>query len=132
MPSDWSRIEGWLNFRDLKTIQQDGNDIWKKKNPEIPKLRDYKVAPKDSFWNNFPKCELPKRVTTDVKCSVLEKRVLKVSKRLTKAQLQRAKRCITNLKQGASSCQKKPALQAVYTKNAQSAFQYGEEVTDAL
>ena len=132
MPRDWSRIQGWLDYDMEETIRTSDKGIWAKKNEEIPTLGNYTGKADEKFWDKFPKCELPKKVKTDINISELEKRVMKASRKLSKTQMKRAKRCIYNLRNGANSCQKSPELPAIYTKNAKSAFLYGEGVTDSI
>ena len=132
MPEDWSRIEKWIYYDVMQVPDSCDTGKWTKKNLEVPRLESYTKNPHETFWKSFPNCELPEKVMTNVNFSALEKQVFKTSRKLTKAQIKRASRCVHNLKVGASSCQKSPPLPAVYAKNAKSAFLYGEEVTDSI
>ena len=48
------------------------------KNPEIPILSDYSEGADKSFWDKFPKGELPDKATTKVNIDKLKQRVKKV------------------------------------------------------
>ena len=101
------------------------------KNPEIPKLDNYKLPANEKFWSSFPKKELPGKAETEVLTDVFEELVLKASTKMTACEFKRAKRVVKDLRNGADAFQKGP-LPPVNAVNAQSTFYHGELLTDTI
>ena len=101
------------------------------KNKEIPELTDYGIAPEKSFWDSFPHRELPQRTSTRVNIRNLEKVVRMNENDLTRAELKRAKRVITDLKWGAEACQK-TCLPPLATENSPTTVTFGRPMTDII
>ncbi len=60
LPSDWSRVKNWLHFRGNVKITGPGIlGVRKSKWPKIPVLSDYSKTPDQSFWEKFPRKNLP-------------------------------------------------------------------------
>ena len=132
IPSDWSKIDLWLNFKPPISVKVFvATPLSKLKNPEIPILKSYSKAPPESFWSKFPKKNLTTIVETPINVGKLESLVEENSKKLTSSQLLRAAKCIRSLREGASSYQKGP-LPSIFQKNAPSAEKYGELMTDTI
>ena len=83
------------------------------KNHEIPKLDNYVEIPDSSFWEKFPKRELPLVVETTVNIDAF------------------AAKIIEELRFRANAFQK-PELPPVNTVNAKSASENGEILTDTI
>jgi hypothetical protein len=94
-------------------------------------LEDYSVAPDSSFWDKFPKRDLPTRPETKIKICELEKKVHGLSEKMTCHQFARAKKAIDYLKHGAPSFQR-GNLRACFVRNAKSTIIYGAQVTDNI
>ena len=101
------------------------------KNPEIPKLDNYKFPANEKFWSSFPKKELPGKAETEVLTDVFEELVLKASTKMTACEFKRAKKVVKDLRNGADAFQKGP-LPPVNAVNAQSTFDHGELLTDTI
>ncbi len=122
----------WLNFNGkLKIPVKPAEKIIVKKCPEIGKLECYSVNPKDDFWEKFPFNPLPEKPVTSVNVEALGKRLKKVEDSLTWAQKYRGERCIKNLTEGASACQKTD-LPPCFCQNSKSTIAHGELVTDTI
>ena len=101
------------------------------KNPEISVLASYEDSPGKEFWVNFPTRPVPITVSTPVYAGNLASIVKECSDVLTIHQKTRAKICVKNLIEGASSHQIK-ILPPVFTKNSNSAVKHGRLVTDKI
>lgn len=69
-------MKSWINFRGeirLKKTEISGqkNLKW----PEIPALQDYRISPDPSFWEKFPKKDLPASAETEINVIALEEKV---------------------------------------------------------
>ena len=84
---------------------------------EIPELESYDKVPDEDFWKSFPKRELPDKVTTRVNVMALRRRILAVKDKMSRTELNRAKRVLRNLRQGASAFQKSD-LPPISTRNS--------------
>ena len=71
------------------------------KNPEIPILSDYSEGADKSFWDKFPKRELPNKATTKVNIDKLKQRVEKAKPSMSATELKRANKVISDLTFGA-------------------------------
>jgi len=122
----------WLSASGPFFVAEPSNKKVSFKCPEIEKLSDYMVAPSEKFWQNFPYRGLPEAVSTSIDVEKLKILVKENEEKLTQCQLNRAKRAIENLEFGAGSFQKEPALPGCFVKNAESAFEYGDTITDSV
>ena len=75
------------------------------KNPEIPELKDYSRQLGEEFWNCFPRKALPEKAETEVLTDVFEELIDKASERMTACELRRAKKVISDLRNGAEAFQ---------------------------
>ena len=101
------------------------------KNKEIPVLESYSEGTNDSFWRKFPKRSLPTSANTKVNILKLRKMVLKASNRMSRTELKRAKKVISDLRQGANAYQRQE-LPPISTSNAKSAVEHGALLTDTI
>ena len=101
------------------------------KNKEIPVLESYSEGANDSFWRKFPKRSLPTSANTKVNILKLRKMVLKASNRMSRTELRRAKKVISDLRQGANAYQRQE-LPPISTSNAKSAVEHGALLTDTI
>ena len=101
------------------------------KNPEIPTLERYDGIASDSFWEKFPKKDIPFRAETKVNVTSLKKKILPAKNKMSRTEFNRAKRLIKNLQNGAESFQRSP-LPPISTKNAASTNTYGQILTDTI
>jgi hypothetical protein len=132
IPSDWSTVENWLNKENSPCHPGKENDVsFSLKNPEIPVLKNYGTAPDKEFWDFFPHRELPERPTTRINIRNLEKLVRMNENDLTKSELKRAKRVISDLKWGAEACQK-TCLPPIATENSPTSVTFGSPMTDKI
>ncbi len=105
--------------------------MFEKKNAEIPKLERYDVPPDPSFWEHFPKRELPTRPLTRVNHRNLKLLLDKCRSKLTRTQIRRAEKAISDLKTGADSYQLSD-LPPMTAQNSGSFFAHGELLTDKI
>lgn len=103
----------------------------KLKCPEIPLLQCYRTPPAESFWDKFPKNDLPDKVVTHIKVEALAKELQKASPFLLLSEKFRGHKTIFFLGHGFPSYQK-CQLPALSCENAESAFEFGKEMTDTL
>jgi hypothetical protein len=94
-------------------------------------LANYEVEPPDSFWKVFPYNSFPKDIDSPIDVNNLEFELAKNSKYLTIHEKNRAKSCIFDLKNGASSfqCKKLPSCEI---ENNFTTKIFGKEVTDTV
>jgi len=132
LPLDWSRVNSWIQFSGKITVPVKPVEKSKpKKCPDLPVLTDYSVSPPDSFWDIFPKRDLPFKPKTSINIPVLEEKIDSVKDRMTIAQKFRAETSLRDLKEGADSCQLLD-LPPCVCKNSNSTIRYAEEVTDTV
>ena len=132
VPYEWRIIEEWLNPENNITYPaEQETSMFEKKNAEIPKLDRYDVPPDPSFWDNFPKRELPTRPQTRVNHRNLKLLLDKCRSRLTRAQIRRAEKAISDLRTGADSYQLSD-LPPMTAQNSGSCFAHGELLTDKI
>ena len=129
---EWSRVSDWLN-KDVTASYPPAPAMMEPeiKNLEVPELESYEVVPEESFWKSFPKRELPDKVTTRVNVLALRRRISAVKNRMSRTELNRAKRVLRNLREGASAFQKSE-LPPISTKNSKSAAAHGRVLTDTI
>ncbi len=132
LPEDWHRIWGWLKSDGItEAPQQDPPAAPKKKFPSLPILLSYKGVFDDSFWAHFPFNNLPTSIHSKINVSSLKDLITESSDLMTGAELARADRAVSFLLEGAPSYQIR-VLPQVFCRNDESAFQYGEMLTDTL
>ena len=129
---EWSRVSDWLN-KDVTASYPPAPAMMEPeiKNLEVPELESYEVVPEESFWKSFPKRELPDKVTTRVNVLALRRRISAVKNRMSRTELNRAKRVLRNLREGASAFQKSE-LPPISTRNSKSAAAHGRVLTDTI
>ena len=86
------------------------------KNPELPVLDSYEGVANDSFWEKFPKKDLPLQAETKVNVTSLKKKILSAKNKMSRTEFNRAKRLLRNLQSGAESFQRS-SLPPISTRN---------------
>lgn len=99
-----------------------------KKFPHIEKLNDYRVAPDDSFFDNWKKVELPSKPATRINVVELEKIANELGYKNTKL----LNTVISDLTVGAPLMTKGVGRSLTECSNAPSAYDNGERTTDAV
>jgi hypothetical protein len=130
-PEDWSRIDKWIyHTPELKTysIEPQKNKVLC---PDLPILHSYIGTPPDSYWSQFPKCDLLTSIQCDIDIEELSRRILKNEEVLSEAELNRAKVCLADLLEGVSSFQR-TELPPVLVDNGANIDKYGREVADTI
>jgi hypothetical protein len=127
LPDSWDEVENWLDdSRDVAASTNLSSKSPTVKNPEICVLPDYaKPAPK-----NFPSY-YPKKVVSNVKIGELENLITVCWDSWTLTQKRTAKKTIKRLK-GKQPVKLKKHLGALKEKNAKSALENGQAMTDVL
>ena len=129
---EWSIIDDWLDTnRKAELAKEKPMENVETKNKEIRKLENYKSTPDEEFWKTFPKRGLPTEAATKINVRKLEEYVENVKGNITISELRRAKKVILDLKHGAEAYQKED-LPPIRTRNAESAFEHGEALTDEI
>ncbi len=105
--------------------------MFDKKNAEIPTLLNYDQPAKESFWAFFPKRELPVKPKSRVNFRNLRHLVRKCKNKMTKFEIRRAEKVISDLSTGASSYQISD-LPPIMAPNSSSCFEHGELLTDKI
>ena len=101
------------------------------KNKEVPILDSYEVPPDQSFWDKFPRRELPDSASTRVNVEALKKHVKLTREKMTVSELKRAEKTLTDLSEGAGAFQVKN-LPPLISENARSAYENGALLTDTI
>jgi hypothetical protein len=131
LPAEWETIESWIDdSRDIAAINPATQQDWKKKNPEIPVLRSYDVPPPSEFWDSFPN-NYPSGLKRIVNVVMLKKYVERCWNQWTLPQKRTAEKLLKNL-EGNSPAPLKQHLPGLIEKNAPSALENGEFMTDVL
>jgi hypothetical protein len=97
----------------------------------VMKLEDYRRPPPALFWESFPSNDLPKKPACSINVPLMEKLLEESKLDLKESAYNRFKNCLENLKNGAPLAQKGP-LPPCFVKNSESAFVYGEKVTETI
>ena len=98
---------------------------------EIQLLADYSSPPNNSFWETFPKRDIPVSAQTPVDIDMFEGLIEQVKPKFTIHQILRAKKCISFLRSGAPAFQIKE-LPPIFCKNVPSTAKHGQLVTDTI
>ncbi len=102
-----------------------------KANPEIPTLDSYSSSAPDSFWEKFPKNDLPSQVQTKINTEVLDEKIERVKSKMLPHQFARAKKALNFLRYGAPAYQK-ISLPGCKVSNTHSTAEYGADVADTI
>ena len=129
---EWRKISAWLDSEISAVYPQPvTEELPELKNKEIPELACYDGFAEESFWEKFPKRELPVRIETKVNVVALRKRILTEKCRMARTEFIRAKKVLKNLQEGAEAFQKNP-LPPLIAKNAKNTSTYGRHLTDTI
>ncbi len=94
MPESWEQIQEWIdNSRDVTIEKIAPAKEWTVKNPEIPELKSYAVAPDARFWKNFP-FNYPVEMKKSVNVETLKKYVAKCYEKWSLPQKRVARRAV--------------------------------------
>jgi hypothetical protein len=124
-------VEYWLSARSVETPPVLPDSKPELKWPEIPPLKDYRTAPVEFFWENFPKKDLPLAPSTTINKPALRKMLESSRAKLTTHQYRRGLKVLKDLQEGADAAQK-TELPPITVKNASSAFENGRLLTDKI
>ena len=125
-------VESWLSEYEMAAYPGEKPvDTCEIKNREIPILRNYEGTADDSFWEKFPKRDIPENVSTRVDIKKFRKHVEVNMPKMTSSELRRAKRVLEDLSFGASAFQKTD-LPPLSTANSKSAYENGATLTDTI
>ena len=128
----WEKVDRWLDETVLPDYPEEiEKQPYVKKNPEIKTLENYREDPGEEFWSTFPKTRLPTQAQTKINVDKLEEYITKIEGKITVTESRRAKKVLTDLREGASAYQMKE-LPPVKAKNAESSFENGEMLTDQV
>ena len=84
-----------------------------------------------NFWAKFPHKELPDQPETRIEIGILEQLIDSLSSRLLPSEIERARKVVYSLRNGAPSCQA-TELPHCMTSNAKSTKFYSKEITDTF
>ena len=102
------------------------------KNPEIPALDRYDMNASPAFWEKFPKRRLPEKAGTRVKnILALKKSILKAKDKMSRTEMNRAKKLLKHLQFGADSLQMSD-LPHITARNGRNAYIHGKYLTDTI
>jgi len=125
-------VKSWINFRgDIRLKKTEISGQKNLKWPEIPALQDYRISPDPSFWEKFPKKDLPASAETEINVIALEEKVKALRSSMTIHQYERSMKAVDYLRNGAPAFQKN-TLPGCFVKNADSTLRYGREITDNI
>jgi len=130
---EWQHVQHWLNKEKEASLPAEKTaQSYKLENKDIPILESYEECPDSTFWEKFPKNELPKKAVTKINVENFRKEIDKNRDRMAKTEIRRAERIVRDLEEGASAYQREPALPPVQVPNAKSAVENGPMLTDKI
>jgi hypothetical protein len=131
LPVSWKEVEEWLGpSRDVVAELPKQPARWEKKNPEIPTLESYAENPPAHFWSKFPK-NYPDSLRKQVDIVKLRMYVDICKNTWTLPQRRIAEQAIRQL-EGKINAPLGKKLGGLFEKNAPSALENGEFMTDVL
>jgi len=132
LPDDWGKVR--KTFDNSRTNIPDfvpKSNTYKKKCPEIPRLKNYSSPPSPEFWKKFPKYKDLEKIKTPVNTKKLKLLIEKCKPSWSIHEIRIAEKTLVNLTKGTTSYFKtKP--KPIKNRNATSAIFYGEMITDAV
>ena len=128
----WSIFWNWVTYTG-PTVRREGKhkSDEERKHKNIPILLDYSKPPPKYFWTDFPKREIPTRISTKLDVRALTGILEDRKTLLNKAEYERGKKIVNFLTNGAPSYQKSK-LPPVFCKNARSTLDHGAQLTDTV
>jgi len=87
IPNDWIEVEEWLTndtFPDYD--KEEKTHVYTLKNTCLTKLDSYEKDPENTFWDLFPKRNIPEKAETQVNIVSLEALVRKYSPEMGRAE----------------------------------------------
>jgi len=130
---EWGDTESWLsNFPVMSPdlpipTKQTFEPKWK----NIPVLKNYRDAPGENFWKNFPSAKIPSSTRSKVNRKALEGLVSKFSPGWPYHKRKRAELLLKDLWEGGSAYQK-TQLPPATVPNARTAYDHGQMLTDKI
>ena len=95
---EWRKVSQWLNKEITAPYPaQEEPRMPDIKNPELPVLDSYDGVANESFWEKFPKKDLPLLAETKVNVTSLKKKILSAKDKMSRTKFNRAKRLLRNL-----------------------------------
>ncbi len=131
IPQDWCVVEGWLDEVALALPQTGGIQEPSRKFDSLPILSNYRASPDDSFWENFPKRDLPRKPSTRINSKNLIKLIEENKHDMSIAELKRAYKTVHDIKEGAEAYQMSE-LPPIMVENYESAYENGALITDKI
>ena len=131
LPKNWSHVDKWFTFSGPISVDYEYIPQKPSKWPKIPVLSDYSVPPAESFWDLFPKKELPSEPETSIDIVLLESKIQEHSHLMTSHQLDRSLKAVSYLRHGAPSFQLSE-LKACNVPNSKSTLVHGRAVTEEI
>jgi hypothetical protein len=101
LPTDWSRVESWCRPAPERPTTVHAPPV------HTPRETCYVIKKVSADWSVFPFKGIPKKPETRVNTDALEELVLKHEDKLLKQEVERAKRAIDYLRNGAPALQLK-------------------------
>jgi hypothetical protein len=131
LPDSWEVVEEWIdNSRDAVAGEKKSKEPWKKKNPDIPVLDSYHTPPDVQFWTTFP-AHYPAEPKQTVNVENLKLNIRKCWPDWTLPQKRTAEKAVAFLETKIPAPLSK-RLPGMLEKNAPSAIEHGEYITDVL
>jgi hypothetical protein len=131
LPDGWCEVESWIDdSRDVTASVNPSSQKPTVKNPEIGVLAEYASPAPPGFWEKFPSY-YPKKVVSSVKIDELENLIADCWDSWTLSQKVTARKTIERLK-GKRPVKLKKRLDPLFEKNAKSALENGQAMTDVL
>jgi len=132
VPRNWETVEEWLDKNSIPSypIPVEPAKL-ERKYAEIPLLESYDTIPGEEFWEKFPFRALPNRATTRINVRNFGKLVEKYKPEMTRCQVRRAERVLSDLRNGASAYQRS-SLPPMTAPNARTAIEHGALLTDKI
>ena len=132
LPPEWTSVQSWLVDSAAKpaNCSHHGND-WVKKFPNIPCLKSYTSHPEPSYWENWPKRDLPQTPNTKINSELLHALFSDYRFQLNPAVQRWGEKAILYLREGANSHQLS-SLPSINCKNSSNLAESGERVSDTI
>ena len=129
---EWAKVNEWLN-KELRAVYPPTKSevLPEMKNPEIPVSDRYDLNASLDFWETFPKRSIPEKAETRVNVLALKKSILKAKDKMSRTEMNRAKKLLKHLQFGADSLQMSD-LPPITAKNGRNVYIHGKYLTDTI
>jgi len=130
---EWQWVKDWLDTStEALRPQEEKSESIKIEHEELPLREDYTSGADDSFWDLFPKRDLPSRAKTKINVNNLRKEIVRVAHKMSNTEKRRAETVMKDLQEGADAYQKYPSLPPAIVPNAKSSVENGPLLTDKI